>query len=263
MLALAGCSALAQAQSAATTLNYTGDSFVRSVGLQPVSAVLTDSLQGLPVPSETVSFTMNGVSVSATTDQNGVASTSFDFDPDLPQPTGSGQVQVSFAGDSNFQGSTASATVEVFQGQNFVIWGGNSTPPQVGDRVNFWGAQWAGQVTGGEYGANPSFKGFANHVQLTRLVPCQATATVGTLTTACWQTKPGNSFPPATLPNTIEVIVSTAIVKSGNNIFGNVSRCALVRVDQTAGYANDPGHPGFGTIIRFNACEAGGGGGAA
>jgi hypothetical protein len=247
----------AHAQSLPTALGYTGASFIRSAGNQQVSATLTDS-DGNPLSGRNVSFALNGFTSFGTTDQNGIAMANFDFDPE--QPTGAAQLQVSFAGDSGFQASIAAAGVEVFQSQNFVIWGGNSVPLQIGSYVNFWGHSWADQVIGGQFGANPSFKGFANNVVIAPLQTCQSSATTSTLTTGCWQTKPGNSFPPAVLPNTIEVIVSTTIVKSGSNIFGNISQCAIVQVDQSVGYAPDPGHPGFGTIVSFEPnCSQGGG----
>src|SRR5207248_7221735 len=77
-------------------------------------------------------------------------------------------------------------------------------------------------------------------------------------TAACWQAKPGQSFPPnIVLPAYIEVIVSTVIAKSGDTVFGNIACGAVVQVDHTPPYGAVPGQPGFGTITAVNGDCAG------
>jgi hypothetical protein len=105
---------------------------------------------------------------------------------------------------------------------------------QVGSQVTFWGAQWWQDNPLSTGLAPASFKGFA----------VDATPTCG----QDWTTDPGNSsHPPATIPDTIPVIVSSSISKSGPVISGDASEVVLVQVDP--GYAGDPGHPGTGTVL--------------
>ena len=120
--------------------------------------------------------------------------------------------------------------VVVYQPASFVIWGGNTPGLALGQYVNFWGSQWASQVTGGDYQANPSFKGYAIPAA-TPVGICEPTAhTSGSplLDASCWTSKPGNSKPPATLPAYVGVIVSTSIAKQGSTIYGNIAALVVV-----------------------------------
>ena len=135
-------------------------------------------------------------------------------------------------------GSTADATTEVLifagpAGGNFVIGDKNAA---IGTAVTFWGAQWwkANSLSGGP--APASFKGFEDE-------PAAA---------ACrqsWKTDPGNSTPPPAgpLPAYMEVIVSSAIGKSGSAISGDTPHVVVVRTND--GYAPNPGHAGTGTVV--------------
>jgi hypothetical protein len=128
---------------------------------------------------------------------------------------------------------------------NFVIGSGNAV---VGAHVTFWGAQWwKDNSLAGEGAAPPSFKGFAN--------------TVGEpLCGTPWTTDPGNSSDPpeAPLPETIDVLVTSAVTKSGRVISGNAPGVALVRTEP--GYEPDPGHPGTGMVLAILCPEEGSGG---
>jgi hypothetical protein len=105
----------------------------------------------------------------------------------------------------------------------------------VGAQVDFWGAQWWKDNPLSTGSAPASFKGYADNA-----------ATCG----QTWTTRPGNSSdPPATLPGTINVIVSSQIDKSGPVISGDVKEIVQVAVDP--GYAGNPGHPGTGTIVGY------------
>ncbi len=131
-----------------------------------------------------------------------------------------------------------------------MIWGGNTPGLRLGDRVQFWGAQWSRQVQGGDYAAQADFKGWSNALLPPRL--CQPNAhTTGTprLDASCWTSKPGNSNPPARLGNYIQVIVSTSIGKTGSTIYGNIAATVVLQVDTSSAYGPDPGHPGYGTVI--------------
>jgi RHS repeat-associated protein len=244
-------SATVTVQPTPTLLRYVSSNLITSLGSQSVTAILTDATGNTKIANRIVSFALNGVSASATTDSNGQATATLNFQ--TAQPTGAGQLQISFAGDADYQASTRTVAVQIFQNATFVIWGGNSGGLKIGQTVNFWGAQWESQATSGQFSAfNPSFKGFANSVVSPVLRPCQSNATPSTLTDACWSTKPGNSFPPSTIPSLIEVIVSTAIVQSGSEIFGNVACTALVQVNPSPAYGPSPGQPGFGVITAVN-----------
>jgi len=142
-----------------------------------------------------------------------------------------------FAGDTFYQPATATQHIVVFQPTNFVIWGGNNPDLTkavvVGQDYMFWGAQWAKQVTAGDFTANNSFKGYAD-----------------TVTGASWTTRPGNaSSPPSSVASYIGVIVATNIDKSGSTISGNVAEIVVLKVDNPAAYAPNPGHPGTGVMV--------------
>ena len=63
-----------------------------------------------------------------------------------------------------------------------------------------------------------------------------------------WTTRPGNSpHPPATVGNTMGVIVASHITQKGSTISGNILHIVVVRTDP--GYGPNPGHAGMGTII--------------
>lgn len=122
-------------------------------------------------------------------------------------------------------------------GPSFVIGDLNAV---VGQHVTFWGAKWAksNALSGGS--APAAFKGFAANT--TPNPPyCGGNWTTGTGIT---------SNPPATLPSTIRVIVSSSITKSGPVMSGNIPQMAVINVDP--GYQPDPDHPGTGTVISVD-----------
>jgi RHS repeat-associated protein len=229
-----------------TALRYTGGTLLGTVVPQQVSAILTDPITGVPIANETVSFRVAGVQVQAVTNTQGLAATTLVLGAN--QTSGPTSIQVSFAGDSSYKPSLTGIPVTVYLSTSFVVWGGNAGGVHLGQDVNFWGAQWASQVTGGNFNANPSFKGFADPVNQVHV--CEASAgSGGSLDDNCWHSKPGNSFPPPlTVPAYIEVIISNAITKHGSEIFGNIAAAAVCKVDPTPVYAPDPGHPGFCTL---------------
>jgi hypothetical protein len=104
----------------------------------------------------------------------------------------------------------------------------------LGASVTFWGAQWSkdNAVSGGS--APASFKGFAEGpVSL-----CGST----------WSADPGGSTPPPAgpLPDTMAVLVSSSVSKSGPNISGNTAGVVLIQTNP--GYGPDPGTAGTGTV---------------
>jgi hypothetical protein len=129
------------------------------------------------------------------------------------------------------------AYVYPLSGPSFVI---GDRSAVVGHHVTFWGAQWAKSNTLSGSAAPSAFKGFA---EITTPNPpyCGGSWTSGTGNT---------SNPPATLPSTIRVIVSSSITKSGPVFSGNIPQMAVINVDP--GYQPDPSHPGTGTVISVD-----------
>jgi RHS repeat-associated protein len=231
-----------------TVLTYTGKAALASGQTQPVTARLTDG-DGTPLSGEPVTFTFNTVTATATTGADGTATATLNLA--ASQPTGPATVAIAFAGDAYRRPAHTSVPVLVYQSNAFVVWGGNTPGLAIGQRVNFWGSQWAQQVTGGDYAANPSFKGFSTP-KSTPITLCEPTAhTTGTplLDANCWTSKPGNSSPPATIGAYIGAIVSTSLAKSGSTIYGNIAATVVLQVDPSSPYGPDPGHPGYGTIV--------------
>jgi len=234
-----------------TALRYTGPTLLGTGVPQQVTAVLVDGLSGQPIANETVLFQEGSAQAQGTTNAQGVATATLT----LASSPASGQtaLQVSFAGDNLYKASRTSVPVTVYLPTSFVVWGGNSGGLQLGQDVNFWGHSWTNQVTGGNFTAftaNPSFKGFADPGSQVNV--CEVSAgSGGPLDDSCWSSKPGNSFPPATLPPFIRVIVSTAITMSGSTgeIFGNIASTAVCQVDPKPVYGNDPGKPGFCKLV--------------
>lgn len=237
-----------------TLIRYTGNTLLGNSAPQPVTALLVDPQSLAPVANETVTFKVGAATATAITDANGLAATTITLG--AAQATGPSSMTISFAGDEFYQPSVRTIPVTLFFPAGFVVWGGNTGGLTIGQQVNFWGAQWASQVTGGQFDANPSFKGWSG--SLAPIQQCQVSASPRTLTNSCWEVKPGQSFPPnETLPTFIEVIVSTVIVKSGPQIFGNIACGAVVQVSHTPPYGAVPGQPGFGTIAAVDGNCAG------
>jgi RHS repeat-associated protein/uncharacterized repeat protein (TIGR01451 family) len=232
-----------------TRVRYSGTTLVRTGLPQPVTALLVDPGNLAPIANKTVTFQVGSTTASAVTNANGVATASLTL---ASAPAGPSSMVVAFAGDNFFKPSLQTVPLTIYSPAAFVVWGGNSGGLKIGQRVNFWGSQWESQVINGQYfAANPSFKGWSGSAAAA--LQCQPNATPSTLTSACWQVKPGQSFPPSgTLPDFIEVIISTVIHKAGDTVFGNVACGAVVKVDHTPPYGAVPGQPGFGTIAGVN-----------
>jgi hypothetical protein len=149
-------------------------------------------------------------------------------------PLGPTPSSASFTADNFYVGAAASGSALLYSlapgGGSFVV-GDQSA---VGS-VTFWGAKWSklNRVTGGE--APDAFKGFALVTPMT----CGSR----------WTTGPGNSpDPPAgTLPAYMAVLVTSSVAKSGSSISGTTTHIVIVKTD--AGYKNDPGHAGTGTVV--------------
>jgi hypothetical protein len=140
-------------------------------------------------------------------------------------------------------GSTDSATTSVLvyafasaDGGSFTI---SDKSAAAGGTVTYWGAQWekANPFASGLTGS-ASYKGFIGGPA------SKAAPTCGTT----WTSNPGNSSgPPASVPAYMAVVVASKESKAGSAISGDVKKIVVVKT--AAGYGNDPGHAGTGTIV--------------
>lgn len=219
-----------------TTLTYTGDTVIANGGPANLKASLLEDGSTPPNPSgQTVVFSLGTGSgaqtCTGTTDASGTASCTIGV---VNQPLGPGQVSASFAGDTYYLPSSASASTLTFAFLSkgaFVVGDGSDT-----GSVTFWSDEWwqLNSLSGGV--APLSFKGFAGN---TSTPPACGKA---------WTTAPGNSPPPAgSLPSYMGVIVSSSVAKSSSTISGDTVEIVVVKTDP--GYSPNPGHPGTGTVV--------------
>ncbi|HEX9984114.1 MAG TPA: Ig-like domain-containing protein [Thermoanaerobaculia bacterium] len=224
-------------------LEYTGKTLVGTAVAQTVTATLKDPDTLAPIAGKTLVFNIGAVSATGVTDANGVATASLTLSHD--QLSGPSSLTVTFAGDTFYEPAARTTAITIYLSTSFVVWGGNTAGLKLGQRVTFWGAQWDKQVLQGEYAANSAFKGFADPVD--EIHVCQPKATAKTLTPDCWVSKGGQSWPPpVSVPAYIEVIVSTAMARKGNDLYGNIAAAVVVKVET---YGTSPGKEGTGTIV--------------
>jgi hypothetical protein len=150
--------------------------------------------------------------------------------------TGPYTVKVHVADDGG-QSADATSQILVYQfaaanGSSFVVGDGSAS-----GQVEFWGAQWAKDniLSGG--GAPASLKGFAEN-----------SASNPPACGGSYSTAPGNSSnPPATVPAYMGVIVSSAVVKHGSSVAGDIAHIVIVKTDP--GYRPDPASAGTGHVV--------------
>jgi hypothetical protein len=199
--------------------------------IAPVLAGTTATLTATVTPATAtgpVTFSTSGTTLCTATLAAGAASCGATF----AQP-GSYTVKASYGGNGVYPPSSGTTTVLVYAlapgGGSFVVGDKSAT-----GSVTFWGSQWAkvNALSGGP--APDAFKGFALNG-----------ATCG----GTWSTDPGNSSPPPAgpLPAYMAVLVTSNSAKAGSTIYGNT--VAIVIVQTNAGYKNDPGHAGTGTVV--------------
>lgn len=197
----------------------------------PVTVRLTEQYDGTPIVGHSVALQATGLygtpsaALTATTNASGIAS--------FALPVGEYQLAATYAGATTYVPSSAQqAPVYVYRPTTFVIWGGNAGGIVAGARHQFWGQGWTSQVTGGAWGGNASFQGFA--------IATSATS---------WASPPASSARgPESVPALIGVIVTTAAEERGARTTGNVSAHAIVRVDDPASYRPDGGHRAWGVV---------------
>lgn len=214
---------------AATTLAFTSPA-VLTEGT-PVVVRLGEAYDGSAIAGHAVVLEAQGVdgtrdtALVATTDASGSAA--------VVLPVGEYRLVARYAGAATYLASTANqAPVFVYRPTTFVIWGGNAGGVAAAMRAQFWGQGWTRQVTGGAWGGNASFQGFA--------LPLTATT---------WSSPPASSaHGPATVPDLIGVIVTTAAQGQGSRTTGNIASHAVLRVDAPAAYRPDGGHGSTGVV---------------
>jgi len=222
-----------------TTLEITSSTTVpqNADGTLTFAAKLTETDGGTPLASFLVTISAGGQTQTVGTNAAGVATVR------LPLVAGVYGVHAQFDGHEVWLPSAADQSGVIGYGlasgdAMFVIWGGNQPNlAQIvsGYHVQFWGAQWAKQVTAGDYGAHNDFKGWSGHKTATG-----------------WSTKPGQTTePPKTLPAYIGVIVATHTSKDGSADTGNVAEIVVLKVDDPTRYDDNPGHPAFGTVVAI------------
>src|ERR1035438_6508714 len=257
-MSFAGATGYTSASTSATltvskeivALSYTGATLLGTGIAQPVSALLKD-MHGVALVGKTVTFTVGTTAVSVATNASGVASTSITLSGSSAT-NGPGQLQVAFAGDANYNAASATIPVEIFLFTGFVVWGGNALTGalKLGQDVNFWGPNWASQVTAGTFSADPSFRGFAS-TAISPVALCEPGA--GLVGSNCGRFPGGSGAPspPASLPNYIGVMNATQIERTGTETYGNISAMAVLKVDATPVYGNSQTQSGNGVIVAI------------
>src|SRR5262249_14180796 len=125
-------------------LEYTAKTLLGTAVPQPVSDRLRDPHPLAPIAGRTVTFSVGAVTATAVTDANGVAATTLTLGPD--QLSGPSSLTVAFAGDAYYEPAFRTVAITIYLSTSFVVWGGNNGGLKLGQRVNFWGAQWSSQV---------------------------------------------------------------------------------------------------------------------
>lgn len=197
----------------------------------PVTARLQEDFDGSPIAGQPVTIRGTGlggtasVEVTGTTNANGIVS--------VLLPVGEYNLTAEYAGATMYLPSSDTAgPVYVYRPTTFVIWGGNAGGIVPGARYQFWGSGWARQVTGGAWGGNPSFQGFA--------IP---------VSSAEWESPPANAGRgPGDVPDLIGVIISTEAWRRGANTTGNIVGHAVLRVENPSAYRPDGGHDTWGVV---------------
>ncbi len=220
-----------------TTISYTGPTLVAQGQPATLSAVLKED-GTTPISGRTVTLTLSSQSCTGTTDGSGSAKCTISS---VSCPLGNNTVTASFAGDTFYKPASDSKQVPCFAflaSGSFVL--GDQTASSAlssGATVTWWGAQWSklNSLSGGS--APSAFKGFAQ-------TPSATPPTCG----GTWTTDTGNSSgPPTSVPSYMAVIVASNVTQSGSTISGNIVSIVIVKTNP--GYANNPGHPGTGTVV--------------
>lgn len=218
-----------------TTTTYTGPTLIANALSVQLTAVLTDA--GSPLSGRVITFTVGtGISAQTCSDATNLSGVAQCDIAVVNQPLGPGTVNAAFAGDSDYEPSSANAATILFAyttGGNFVV---GDLDASGSGAVTFWGSGWsnANHLSGGS--TPSSFEGFANN-------PAGQTSCGGV-----WSTSGGNSTSaPLSVPSYTAMIATNSVTKSGSTISGTKPKLVIVRTD--AGYLPSPGHTGTGQVV--------------
>jgi hypothetical protein len=238
-----------------TTTVYTGQTVILvgssgatlSAELQEDGADDDDADGGSAAPDagRAMTLTLAGQSCLATTDASGNATCTLSAAQLLLITLGPQTVSATFAGDTRYRSSsaTASAFVFAFPSRGAFMLGDQTAAGAGSSTVTWWGDSWnrVNNLTAGL--APSSFKGFANAVASLPTGGGQPSSCSGT-----WTSTGGNSPPPTSgVPSYMGVLVASAVTKSGSVIGGNFVHIVVVQVNP--GYAPTPANAGTGTIV--------------
>ena len=192
-----------------------------------------------------MTLTLAGQSCLAMTDAGGNASCTLTAAQLLLITLGPQTVSATFAGDTRYRPSsaTASAFVFAFPTRGAFVLGDQTAAGAGSSTVTWWSNSWnrLNNLSGGL--APSSFKGFAGTVATLPTGGAQPPNCSGT-----WMTTGGNSAPPTSgVPSYMGVLVAGTITKSGSVISGNFVHIVVVKVNP--GYAPSPSNFGTGTIV--------------
>jgi hypothetical protein len=225
-----------------TTLTYTGPTLLAQNMSNTLTALLTED-DPTPVGGRTVSITVgtggSSQTCSGVTNGSGVASCTIN---PLTVPQGPQPIAASFAGDTFYEPSSASAQAIVFEyldRGSFVLGDATVAAATPTTTVTWWSSKWdsLNSLSGGA--APSSFKGF--------------TPTLSSTPPTCggtWTQGPGSSAdPPAVsaLPAYMATVVSSSITPAGSGVAGNIVKIVIVKTDP--GYGPSAGKSGTGKIV--------------
>ncbi len=229
-----------------STTTYTGPTVIANGGPVILTALFEEDGAndddgeggvGIPTAGRTIHFTLGSGITAQTCDgiSNALGIASCVINP-VNQPLGPGVVSAEFTSDGFYRDSSDDATTMVFAFPEFGGFEVGDLSATMGSAVTFWGAPWStlNSLSGGP--APSAFKGFGD--TLSAPVACGITLSRG----------PGNSdHPPSTVPAFMGVLVPQTVTQAGSNISSVVWSIVVVQTD--AGYANNPGHAGTGTVV--------------
>lgn len=178
---------------------------------------------------QTVSFRAGSVTASGVTAPDSWAEATLSLAP------GQHTVTAHFAGSDNYQESSAAGqTVWAYEDSNFVVWSESIDSMKVGNKVTFWGPQWAKQVTSGEVSGLSRFKGWATSRDA-----------------ADWTYDASDKakHPPKSVATHIRVMVATSFSKAGEIITGDIVAFAIIEVNGSTDISND--HEASGTVVAI------------
>jgi fimbrial isopeptide formation D2 family protein len=205
-----------------------------------------DSLPAAPDAGRSVTLSLAGKSCTGSTDASGNASCTIPYSQLSLVALGPETINATFAGDTLYLSSSASASAIVFAFPSrgaFALGDQTVAAASSSTTVTWWADSWnqLNALTGGQ--APSSLKGFAGSINSLPTGGAQPTSCTGT-----WKTSGGNSPPPTSgVPGYMGVLVTANVKKNGNTISGDFVHIVVVHV--APGYGPTPDHPGRGTIV--------------